>query len=88
VVSGAITEFVETGTGYISISGTNGVVIPNGLDSGRPGVPELGMIRYNTQQGLVEVYNGVIWTSVAGTGGGITFNDATQIAIEYVLTFG
>ena len=88
VVSGAVTEFVETGTGYISISGTNGVVIPNGNDAGRPGVPELGMIRYNTQQGLVEVYNGVIWTSVAGTGGGITFNDATQIAIEYVLTFG
>jgi hypothetical protein len=88
VVSGAITEFVETGTGYISISGTNGVDIPNASDAGRPGIPELGMIRYNTQQGLVEVYNGVIWTSVAGTGGGITFNDATQIAIEYVLTFG
>jgi hypothetical protein len=88
VVSGAVTEFVETGTGYISISGTNGVVIPNGNDAGRPGIPELGMIRYNTQQGLVEVYNGVIWTSVAGTGGGITFNDATQIAIEYVLIFG
>ena len=88
VVSGAVTEFVETGTGYISISGTNGVVIPSGNDSGRPGVPEIGMIRYSTEQGLVEVYNGIIWTSVAGTGGGITFNDATQIAIEYVLTFG
>jgi hypothetical protein len=46
------------------------------------------MMRYNTTQGLVEVYNGTIWTSVAGTGGGITFNDATSIAIEYVLTFG
>jgi hypothetical protein len=88
VVSGAVTEFVETGTGYISISGTNGVVIPTGNDAARPGVPEVGMIRYSTEQGLVEVYNGIIWTSVAGTGGGITFNDATQIAIEYVLTFG
>ena len=88
VVSGAVTEFVETGTGYISISGTNGVVIPTGNDAARPGTPEVGMIRYSTEQGLVEVFDGVTWTSVAGTGGGITFNDATQIAIEYVLTFG
>ena len=88
VVSGAITEFVESSTGYVKISGTSGVVIPTGDDFNRPGNPTTGMMRYNTGQGLVEVYNGTIWTSVAGTGGGITFNDATSIAIEYVLTFG
>jgi hypothetical protein len=88
VVSGAITEFTETGTGYVKISGTSGVVIPAGADIDRPGITETGMIRFNTQQAFVEVYNGTTWTGVSGVGGGINFNDATNIAIEYVLTFG
>jgi len=88
VVSGAITEFSQTGTGYVKVPGTYGIVIPSGTDSTRPGVTESGMIRFNTEQQLVEVYNGSIWTGVSGVGGGINFNDATNIAIEYVLTFG
>jgi hypothetical protein len=88
VVSGAITEFNQTGTGYVKIPGTYGIVIPSGVDNARPGVTETGMIRFNTEQELVEVYNGITWTGVSGTGGGINFNDATNIAIEYVLTFG
>ena len=88
VVSGAITEFSQTGTGYVKVAGTYGIVIPSGADSTRPGVTEAGMIRFNTEQALVEVYNGSIWTGVSGVGGGINFNDATNIAIEYVLTFG
>ena len=88
VVSGAITEFTDTGTGYVKISGTYGVVIPSGADATRPGTTERGMIRFNTQQELVEVYNGSTWTGVSGVGGGINFNEATNIAIEYVLTFG
>jgi len=88
VVSGAITEFSQTGTGYVKVAGTYGIVIPSGTDSTRPGVTEAGMIRFNTEQEFVEVYNGSIWTGVSGVGGGINFNDATNIAIEYVLTFG
>ena len=88
IVSGAITEFAQSSTGYVKISGTSGVVIPTGDDFNRPGNPQTGMMRYNTGQGLVEVYNGTIWQSVAGTGGGINYNDAVGIAVEYVLTFG
>ena len=88
VVSGAITDFAQSSTGYVKISGTSGIVIPTGDDFNRPGNPQTGMMRYNTAQGLVEVYNGTIWQSVAGTGGGINYNDAVNIAVEYVLTFG
>ena len=88
VVSGAITEFAETGTGYVKVSGTSGIVIPSGTDGTRPATSEPGMIRFNTQQQIVEVYNGLIWTGVSGVGGGVTFNEATNIAIEFVLTFG
>jgi hypothetical protein len=88
IVSGAITEFTQTGTGYVKVAGTSGIVIPAGTDGTRPGITERGMIRYNTEQQLVEVYNGSIWTGVSGVGGGINFTDATNIAIEYVLTYG
>ncbi len=88
VVSGAITQFAQSGTGYVKIDGTNGVVIPSGLDADRPASPVTGMIRYNTQQSLVEVYNGVIWTGVAGSTGGITASEAQDIAIQYVLVLG
>ena len=88
IVSGAITEFTQTGTGYVKVAGTSGIVIPAGTDGTRPGITEAGMIRYNTEQQLVEVYNGSIWTGVSGVGGGINFTDATNIAIEYVLTYG
>jgi hypothetical protein len=87
-VSNAITEFTQSGTGYVKISGTNGVVIPSGIDTQRPSNAVTGMIRFNTEQRLVEVYNGVAWTSVAGTSSGVTFNEATEIAIGIVLTLG
>jgi hypothetical protein len=88
VVSGAVTQFVQSGDGYIKIDGTNGMVFPSGTDSERPGVPVTGMMRYNTQQALVEVYNGSLWTGVAGSAGGVTYSEASAIAIEYVLVLG
>ena len=42
----------------------------------------------NTVLQLVEVFNGNAWTSVAGTSGGVTFNDATEIGVAMVLTLG
>lgn len=88
VVSGAVTQFVQSGDGYIKIDGTNGMVFPSGTDSERPGLPVTGMMRYNTQQALVEVYNGSLWTGVAGSAGGVTYSEASAIAIEYVLVLG
>ena len=90
IVSGAVSQFTETGTGYAKFAGTNGVVIPSGISDNRPQLAyrEVGMIRFNTELQLVEVFNGTAWTSVAGTSSGVTFNDATQIGIEVVLTLG
>jgi hypothetical protein len=88
-VTGAITEFVQSGTGYVKISGTNGVVIPSGdTANDRPQVPEVGMMRFNTADQLVEVYNGIIWTSVAGVSSGITLAEAEELGIVSALLFG
>lgn len=89
VTSGGVTEFVQTSSGYVRIAGTGGVVIPAGDSiNDRPGITELGMIRFNTVLELVEVYNGVTWTSVAGQSGGVTTSEATDIGIVTALLFG
>jgi hypothetical protein len=53
-------------------SGSSGVVIPTGSAAQRPDSPNFGMIRYNTDSGLVEFYNGSVWLTVS-TGGSITY---------------
>jgi hypothetical protein len=89
VTSGGVTEFIQTAGGYVRIAGGGGVVIPSGDSlNDRPGIVETGMIRFNTVLGLVEVYNGVTWTSVAGQSGGVTAAEATDIGIVTALLFG
>ncbi len=84
----AVTELQSTGDGYYHIVGTNAVVIPSGNDFQRPSTPQLGMMRFSTSLGFVEIYDGTAWISVAGTGSGINADQAAEIAIERVLIFG
>ena len=83
----AVTLFESTGTGYFQVGGSTGVVLPVGDNATRP-VGQVGMIRFNTADSRVELYDGTNWVSVAGSSGGISFNDAENIAIEKVLIFG
>lgn len=89
VSTNAVTEFAQAGEGYVRIAGTNGVVIPSGDTlTQRPITPELGMIRFNVDGQLVEVYNGVSWSGVAGESGGVTTVEATELGITAALIFG
>jgi hypothetical protein len=85
-----ITLIRNTGSGYFKFEGTGGMVIPVGNDVQRPLAPflETGMMRYNINQQYVEIYDGTSWVSVAGSTGSINFNQAENLAIEYVLTLG
>ena len=89
-VTDSVTTFNSTGNGYFKIPGSGGFVIPVGDNVSKPtgANTEAGMIRYNTQDGRVEIYNGTTWTSVAGSGSGISIIDAENIAIEYVIVLG
>ena len=53
------------GTGYLSIVGTNGVVIPVGTTLQR-GPSVQGTIRYNTTTSSFEGYSGTTWGSLGG----------------------
>ena len=86
-VADAVSLFETTGTGYFQISGNTGVVLPIGDNATRP-VGVTGMIRFNTNDERVELYDGTTWVSVAGATAGISFIQAEDIAIEKVLIFG
>jgi len=89
-VAGSITTFNNTGTGYVKINGVNGLVIPSGSVAARPANinAEVGMIRYNTEQFLVEVYTTGGWVSVAGSAGGVTAQSAADIGVQQALIYG
>jgi hypothetical protein len=65
------------GTGYVSISGTNGLVIPVG-NNAQQGPSVQGAIRYNTDTSSFEGYSGSTWGSLGGVKSvdGLTFISA------------
>jgi hypothetical protein len=87
-ITDAVTVLKTNGEGYVRIAGTNGVVIPSGGSSVRPAFPTIGMIRFNTDIGSTELYNGSIWGGLSGESGAINLTQAQDIAIQQVLTFG
>lgn len=53
-------------------SGSTGVVLPTGTAAERPDAPTFGMIRFNTDSGFCEFYNGTVWQNF-GTGGTVSY---------------
>ena len=89
VVSGAISQFAQTGTGYFKISGTSGFVPPVGNDAQRPtAYAVVGMTRYNTNSKALEIWDGISWASPAGTSGAVSGTQAEDIAVQFALTLG
>lgn len=78
------------GTGYVTITGTNGIVIPVGTDLQR-GPTVQGTIRYNTDSSSFEGYSGTNWGSLGGVKSvdGLTYitAEATPGASDDTLTF-
>ena len=80
--------FKTTGSGYIDVSNSGGFVLPVGTGADRPVTPLLGMIRYNTNDERVELYDGNQWGSIAGSSGAVSIIDATEIAVQIAVTLG
>lgn len=88
-VPGAVTSLAQTGDGYFKIEGQGGFVIPVGDLSTRHPTPETGMMRFNTDDDRVEIYDPAgIWVSVAGSSGAVSAQDAEEIAIKMAVTIG
>ena len=86
-VSDSITVIENTGTGYTQFTGTTGVVIPVGDTASRFNVAT-GMMRFNTDDVRVEIYNGTTWVAISGLTGGINLSTAQDNAIGMALIAG
>jgi len=60
--SGAISTF--------TFNGTTSVKLPAGTTAQRNGTPTAGMLRFNSETGQFEGYNGTAWGAIGGGGGG------------------
>ena len=83
-------------------SGSSGVVLPAGPASTRPNDPVFGLMRFNTDSGLIEYFNGTVYTSVMDanvvysvdnfTGDGITsiftMSQPVSIATDIIVFVG
>jgi len=84
------TSITGSVSGWVQFSGTGGVVVPVGTNGNRPSTlnAEPGMVRYNTEQQYVEVYNGSSWSSVAGSSTGVTTAVANSLGAGLALALG
>jgi hypothetical protein len=89
VVSNAISQIAQSGTGYFKILGTNGFVPPAGNDAQRPNAyAVLGMTRYNTNSKALEVWDGLTWASPAGSSGAVSETTANDISASFAIMLG
>jgi hypothetical protein len=72
------------------ISGSSGIVIPTGPTSQRPDAPTFGLIRFNTDTGFCEFFNGTIFQNM-GVGGTVSYDVITDTGdgstVDYTLDF-
>jgi len=73
-------------------SATGSAVIPSGTEAERDGSPQAGYLRFNSDEGSFEGYNGTAWGSIGGGGGasagGVIYENSTSISEDYTLTTG
>lgn len=71
-------------------SGSTGVVIPTGSTAQRPDYPTFGLIRFNTDTGFCEFFNGTIFQNM-GVGGTVSYDVITATGdgttVDYTLDF-
>ena len=67
-------------------SGSTGVILPTGSSATRPDSPVFGLIRYNTDSGFVEYFNGSAYVSLSGSSVSYTVDDFTGDGSTTVFT--
>jgi hypothetical protein len=80
--------FSSTGTGYVKFMGSGAVAIPYGDDSTRPASAESGELRYSTEQGYLEVYDGLNWIPSSGTSLAASQSEVEEIMNLWAIILG
>jgi len=77
----------STDNGYIKFVGSNGIVIPAGTSAERE-YTEIGETRWNTEEKVMECYDGSVYIISTGPGEVVNTNLMTDLAIARSLMFG
>ena len=72
----------------VQMDSDKAMLVPKGTSAERPSSAADGYIRYNTDDNRVEIYSGTEWTQLGGTGSGLNYAEATDIAVTMALIFG
>lgn len=95
-LSGALTVVGNTAitgtlsaTGDGTFSGTGQVKMPTGTTAQRSGSPTTGMLRFNTNLGSFEGYDGSNWGGIGGAqAGGAIVTNKTTATVNYTIASG
>ena len=71
-------------------SATGSAIIPSGTEAQRDGSPAAGYLRFNSDEGSFEGYNGTAWGSIGGgaSAGGAIYENVDDITANYTITTG
>ena len=78
-----------TGLGsWYKFTGGTGIVVPHGTNSNRGTLGQVAEIRWNTEESILEVYDGAEWISAAGDTAGVDEAFMTNSAQLFALLLG
>ena len=84
----SVFEIKNTLYGIAKFNTTGAVRIPAGTDAERPTIAEVGMTRWNTENDVLEVWDGSTFITAAGTSATISSEEMDDLILEYTLIFG
>jgi hypothetical protein len=87
VQDGSLT-LANTGEGYTKFSGTFGLAIPNSDEISKSNSPEIGETIFNTDTGIVEIWNGTAWIPSTGLSPTVEADEFEDITNEWSLILG
>ena len=84
----SVFELNNTLYGKVKFDTTGAVRIPAGTSAERPSTVEVGMTRWNTENELLEVWDGSTFITAAGTSATLSAAEMDDLILEYTLIFG
>ena len=87
--SGGALTIANTGYGKIRFDDLGAVRIPAGTTAEQPSfTPEIGMMRWNTEEVILETWDGTTFVTAAGNAATISADEMDDLILEYTLIFG
>jgi hypothetical protein len=81
--------FANKGYGKAKFNSSGAFVLPAGTSAERPSfTPEIGMMRWNTEEVVLETWDGNTFVTAAGNAATISEDEMQDLILEYTLIFG